>query len=141
MNATTSLYLAALACASFLLAACGGSVSSGGTGGSGGGTGTGGSAGSGGGTGTGGAYDVCATAADCAWGEIEHEILQASDCVCLYGCPYIPLSKETVDRRNMQYQALCTPGQDGNGNPCGVDDCAVPPPIQCMSGKCVAPPP
>ena len=134
MSTTTSLYLAALASAAFLLAACGGSVSSGGSGGSAG------SAGSAGSTGTGEPYDACVTAADCAWGEIDHEILQASDCPCVYGCPHIPLSKETVDRRNMQYQALCTPGMDGNGNNCGVDDCAVPPPIQCTNGKCVAPP-
>lgn len=133
MKTTISLYLAALAGAALFVAACGGNVSSAGGGGDGGGSGTGGAAGS-------EPYDACVTAADCAWGEIEHEILKASDCVCLYGCPYIPLSKETVDRRQEQHDALCTPGQDGNGNSCGVDDCAEPPVIACSNGKCVAAP-
>ena len=130
MSTTTSLYLFALPCAALLLVACGGNVAV-----SGGGGGTGGA----GGTGAGGSYDACATATDCAWGEIDHEILQASDCVCLFGCPHIPLSKVTVDRRNMQYDALCDPNKDGQGNPCPIDDCAIPPPIQCVSGKCVGP--
>src|SRR6185503_5740778 len=31
----------------------------------------------------------CQTANDCAWGEIDHEILSRADCICLFGCPYI----------------------------------------------------
>jgi hypothetical protein len=81
----------------------------------------------------------CNTSEDCAWGEINHEILTAKDCVCLLGCPYLPLSKTTVDRRAAQYKALCTPNQDGNGNPCPVDDCAGPPAIACNNHVCGAP--
>lgn len=91
-------------------------------------------------TGVAGPYDACEAATDCAWGEIDHEILVPSDCVCLFGCPYIPLSKATVDRRNMQYKNLCTPGQDGQGQPCAVDDCAGPGKIVCESSHCVAAP-
>jgi len=58
--------------------------------------------------------------------------------MCLFGCPYIPLSKTTVDRRAAQYKALCTPGKDGKGNPCPVDDCAPLKDITCTNNKCVA---
>jgi len=121
--------VAASAIAAIVLFACGTSVN----------TGTGGGAATGGSSGTGVAADACATAADCTWGEIDHEIITSSDCTCLYGCPYIPLSKTTVDRRQTQYQDLCTPGQDGQGNPCGIDDCALPPQIECQAGHCAAP--
>jgi hypothetical protein len=82
---------------------------------------------------------VCVTAADCAWGEIPHEILQPSDCICLFGCPYLPLSKTTVERRLKQHQALCDPSRDGKGQPCPVDDCITPPAIDCRAGVCSAP--
>jgi hypothetical protein len=81
----------------------------------------------------------CALATDCGFGEIDHEIQSASDCVCLFGCPYIPLNKTTIDRRNAQYKTHCTPGKDGNGQPCPVDDCASPPQPVCKAGKCAAP--
>ena len=58
--------------------------------------------------------------------------------MCLFGCPYLPLSKTTVDRRNAQYKALCTPGKDGSGKTCPVDDCAPPKAITCVDHKCVA---
>ncbi len=87
----------------------------------------------------------CRTATDCTWGEIEHDILAASDCPCLFGCPFAPMNLATAERRNAQYSALCDPRHDGMGNPCGIDDCAMPPPITCTpEGVCagtMGPPP
>ena len=131
MRANPFLHRPALALAALVFLACGARVT---VDGGDGGVSSGGSAGSGGA----GAYDACVTATDCAWGEIGHEILSSSDCVCLFGCPSIPLSKTTVERRMMQYDALCTPGKDGMGNPCPVDDCAGPGPIACNNGHCGA---
>ena len=116
-----------LASAALLLAACGARVSAGG----GGSTGTGSAGGS-------AAYDACTTDAECGWGEIDHEIASSSDCPCLLGCPYLPLSAATIARRQAAYQSLCTPGQDGNGDPCPIDDCAGPPTIACIAGHCAA---
>jgi hypothetical protein len=82
--------------------------------------------------------ESCHTAADCDWGEIDHEIAAASDCPCLYGCGYIPLSRAAINRRKSQYAALCSPDHDGKGNACGVDDCAVPGPLACVAGQCAA---
>lgn len=79
---------------------------------------------------------ACSSDSDCALGEINHEIRSKADCVCLYGCPYLALSKDTIARRQSQYNALCDPNIDGNGNPCGVDDCAVPPNPLCVAGEC-----
>jgi hypothetical protein len=79
---------------------------------------------------------VCSIASECAWGEIDHEILSPSDCPCLFGCPFLPLAKTTVDRRLAQYAAFCTPGHDGHGNPCEVDDCAGSGPVFCVEGTC-----
>lgn len=84
------------------------------------------------------APNACAEATDCAWGEIDHEITTSSECVCLLGCPSQALSKVTVDRRSQQYKLLCTPGKDGKGNTCPIDDCAAPPKLDCQAGKCVA---
>jgi hypothetical protein len=100
-------------------------------------------AGSGGNAGTGGstatvAADACTVAADCGWGEIEQEINSSADCPCLLGCPFTPLSTTTIARRQAAYQSLCTPGQDGQGNPCPIDDCASPPALACTAGHCVA---
>jgi hypothetical protein len=83
-------------------------------------------------------YNSCKVDSDCAWGEIKHEILKKLDCVCLYGCPYLPLAKSAVSRRAQQHSDLCDPRSDGNGDPCGIDDCALPPPIVCEDGTCVA---
>lgn len=83
-----------------------------------------------------GPYDSCEVASDCAWGEIDHEILKPSDCVCLLGCPHIPLSKSTVERRASQHQQLCDPHRDGQGDPCPIDDCAQMPPLACSAGTC-----
>jgi hypothetical protein len=85
-------------------------------------------------------YNSCEAESDCAWGEIDHEILKKKDCVCLYGCPYIPLSKETVERRAEQHAKLCDPRADGNGDPCGIDDCATPGALACNAGACEAAP-
>lgn len=87
-----------------------------------------------------GPYDACKTAADCGWGEINAEITKAEDCICLMGCAFLPLSKDTIARRQAQYDALCTPNKDGKGNPCPVDDCVGPPPIDCIDNRCVANP-
>jgi hypothetical protein len=125
----------AIAIAAVVYIACGGNVVvDGNKTGSGTSTGT----GTGGQPGVPGPYDTCTVSTDCAWGEIDHEILTHSDCVCLFGCPYIPLSQTTVSRRNAQYAQLCTPDKDGQGNPCPIDDCAGPGPIACKAGHCVA---
>jgi len=124
--------------AAFAIAACGGATAPSPTTGSSGGTGQGG--GSSGGGGSGGAVDSCSQSSDCAWGEIDHEILTATDCPCILGCPSLPLSKSTVDRRQAAYRALCSPNHDGHGNSCPIDDCIAPPPITCVDQKCVAPP-
>jgi hypothetical protein len=80
--------------------------------------------------------DSCSSDADCTWGEISREIVMASDCPCLYGCPYLPQTKATVMRRSEQYKALCNALTNGNGQPCGIDDCAAPGAIACVDGKC-----
>ncbi len=85
-----------------------------------------------------GPYDTCKAASDCAWGEIDKEILSSSDCMCLLGCPHYALSVETVNRRNAQHTKLCSPHKDGNGRSCPVDDCAPPPKLACVAGRCVA---
>lgn len=85
------------------------------------------------------ANNSCNAATECAWGEIDHEILTRADCPCLAGCPGIALSRATVERRQRQYSALCTPGVDGMGRPCGVDDCIPPPPLECRAGVCLPP--
>ena len=82
---------------------------------------------------------ACEVAADCQWGEIDHEILTKEDCICLFGCPYLALSKTTVERRLTQYAALCNPNEDGQGNLCPIDDCAQPPILMCTDKTCVAP--
>jgi hypothetical protein len=87
-----------------------------------------------------GPYDSCSTASDCQFGEINKEILQPSDCPCLYGCAFIPLSKTTVERRAAQYATFCTPHKDGQGHDCGVDDCAGPNATACVNNSCVVAP-
>jgi hypothetical protein len=81
-------------------------------------------------------YNECRVDSDCAWGEIPHEILKKSDCICLYGCPYLALAESTVSRRTAQYEKLCDPREDRNGDPCGIDDCAMPPQVVCQEGVC-----
>jgi len=84
--------------------------------------------------------DTCAVDTDCIWGEIPKEILSATDCICLYGCVYLPQTKVTAARRGDQYKALCNPLKDGKGQPCGIDDCAGPGVIACIDGACKAAP-
>ena len=67
-------------------------------------------------------------------------LLKAQDCMCLFGCVYLPQTKTTATRRQMQHTALCTPNKDGMGNPCPVDDCVQPGPIACINGTCKAAP-
>lgn len=43
-------------------------------------------------------------------------------------------------RRGDQYKALCNPNMDGQGHPCGIDDCAGPGAIACIEGACKAAP-
>jgi hypothetical protein len=88
-----------------------------------------------------GPYDTCEQPADCAWGEIAQEITATKECMCLFGCAGIPLSRKTVERRKAQHAALCTPGKEGSGLACPVDDCAPPGAITCLNHKCVAAPP
>jgi hypothetical protein len=139
----------------FVTPSCGGATTAPPTltgGGSGGATGTVGSAGNNatGGGGTvqqGGAAgtavtptDSCMADEDCTWGEIPKEILISTDCLCLFGCDYLPQTKVTAARRMAQYQALCNPHVDGNGEPCAVDDCATPGKVACTGGTCKAAP-
>jgi len=79
---------------------------------------------------------ACETDADCAWGEIPHEILAPADCICLYGCPYLALNTTTIARRQAQSAALCDPRRGGNGELCGIDDCISLPPARCIAGQC-----
>jgi len=79
---------------------------------------------------------ACESDAGCGWGEIGHEILSATDCICLYGCPYIPLNRTTINRRLEQYGKLCDPRYDGMGQGCGIDDCVVPPTAECVDKRC-----
>lgn len=81
-------------------------------------------------------YNECKVDSDCAWGEIDHEILKKSDCVCLFGCGHLPLAKETVMRRHQQHADLCSPNQAGDGKSCPIDDCAEPPKLVCDDGTC-----
>jgi hypothetical protein len=99
----------------------------------------GGGASAGGSAGTAGSDNACQQASDCAWGEISHEILSKADCVCLFGCPYLPQNRTTVERRRAQYNALCTPGQNGQGMPCPVDDCIDMPDLSCVNSVCARP--
>jgi hypothetical protein len=85
-----------------------------------------------------GSFDTCSVDTDCAWGEIRNEILKAKECPCLYGCPHIALAKSTIQRRAAQYEALCDPMHAGDGDICGIDDCAIPPRIGCNNGVCGA---
>ncbi|HTV17158.1 MAG TPA: hypothetical protein VMG12_00765 [Polyangiaceae bacterium] len=82
--------------------------------------------------------DDCVVDADCGFGEIDHEIYRAADCPCVYGCPYVPLSTATIARRQSQYDSTCNPQRDGEGQLCGIDDCAAPPEPACIAGKCTA---
>jgi hypothetical protein len=82
----------------------------------------------------------CDTAADCSFGEIDHEIVKKSDCICRFGCPYIPLNKTTIERRNASYAKLCDPSEDGQGKPCPVDDCVPVAVAVCDDQVCRAAP-
>lgn len=82
--------------------------------------------------------DACETASDCGYGEIRNEILTKTDCVCLFGCPFLALNKATVTRRQAQYQHLCDPRVDGKGQSCPIDDCVTLPDPSCVDHKCVA---
>lgn len=82
---------------------------------------------------------ACSTDAECGVGEINTEIHTSSDCMCLYGCPFTPLNKTTIERRQKQYDNLCDPRTDGNGDPCPIDDCVPPPTPVCVAGHCAFP--
>jgi hypothetical protein len=81
-------------------------------------------------------FIACDSDADCGWGEIGHEIETRFDCICLFGCPYIPLNTATIQRRLDQHSMLCEPSRDGQGNPCPIDDCIMPAPAMCIDGRC-----
>jgi hypothetical protein len=104
-----------------------------------------GGSGASGGTGGGGSISMsgtteCETAADCGYGEIDHEIEKKSDCICLFGCPHLPLNKTTIERRGKSYQALCDPKVDGKGDRCPIDDCVQLPTPVCDNHVCRAAP-
>ncbi len=77
------------------------------------------------------AFRLCENADDCTFTEIADEIRGTEDCPCLFGCPYLPVNEATAMRRQAAYDAMCTPGIDGDGNDCPVDDCAPPPTAIC----------
>jgi hypothetical protein len=87
-----------------------------------------------------GSFVSCTLKSDCTWTEIDLEILQTSDCMCLFGCPGTLVNTATAKRRSKQYEAKCTYGQDGNGDPCPIDDCIAPPAVTCDNGTCVSSP-
>jgi hypothetical protein len=82
------------------------------------------------------ADNACRADSECAIGEIGREILKPADCPCLLGCPYIPMNKTTLARRQAAYERLCKPGVNGAGHPCPIDDCAAPPKMICDAGVC-----
>jgi len=82
--------------------------------------------------------DKCTVDSDCTYGEISMELVNAGDCPCLYGCGYVPQTKNTQARRQAQYDKLCNPQKDGKGNGCGIDDCAQPSGVVCIAGTCTA---
>jgi len=90
--------------------------------------------------GSGGAADdrTCSQNSDCSYGEIDHEILKKSDCLCLFGCASLPLNKQTISRRQSQYTALCDPQRNAQGQPCPIDDCVQLPAASCIDQVCVA---
>jgi hypothetical protein len=83
---------------------------------------------------------TCETASDCAYGEIDHEIVRKTDCICLFGCPSLAQNERVIARRSASYAALCDPTRDGSGNPCPIDDCVVLPAPLCVDGVCKAAP-
>jgi hypothetical protein len=92
-------------------------------------------------TSTGGAgapsTDACTVDDDCTFTEIDTEISKTSQCMCLYGCVYLPVTKITAARRMQQHEKFCKTDVDGEGNSCGIDDCVVPGTTVCTAGKCV----
>jgi hypothetical protein len=81
--------------------------------------------------------DTCTVNDDCTFTEIDNEISKASQCMCLYGCVYLPVTKVTAARRLQQHDKFCKTDVDGQGNSCGIDDCVVPGSTACVAGKCV----
>jgi hypothetical protein len=96
--------------------------------------------GGGGSDGATGSTLACTVATDCTRTEIDHEILARADCICLLGCPFNIVNVTTANRRMAQYQMVCTPGQNAQGQPCPIDDCALPPPLACTDQVCVTAP-
>jgi hypothetical protein len=82
---------------------------------------------------------ACTAASECTWGEIDHEILAKTDCMCLFGCPYIPMNQTTFTRRQLEYKNLCDSRYDGSGQLCPIDECARPPAIACVDNACGVP--
>ncbi len=80
--------------------------------------------------------DACTVDDDCTFTEIDTEISKASQCMCLYGCVYLPVTKITNARRMQQHEKFCKPDVDGEGNSCGIDDCVVPGTVACVDGAC-----
>ena len=149
-----SLFMSIATCLSLSLNACGGksegdhgnttggALASAGTSGIGGAAAIGGAVATGGTSGVGGStanITACTVDADCTWTEISGEITQTSDCMCLYGCPYLVVNIDTANRRQLQYAAFCTQGKNGQGASCGVDDCIPLPKASCVQGNCSGP--
>jgi hypothetical protein len=80
--------------------------------------------------------ETCSVDDDCTLTEIDTEIGKASQCMCLYGCVYLPVTKMTAARRMLQHTKFCKPDVDGQGQPCGIDDCVVPGTVACVAGTC-----
>lgn len=80
--------------------------------------------------------DACSVDDDCTFTEIDTEISKPTQCMCLYGCVYLPVTKLTAARRMQQHEKLCKPDVDGQGQSCGIDDCVVPGTVACVGGTC-----
>jgi hypothetical protein len=83
---------------------------------------------------------ACDDSSECGFGEIDHEITGSKDCVCLYGCPYSPLNKQTIERRKAGYAEYCDSAHDGQGERCGIDDCVPLTTAVCDQHECRATP-
>jgi hypothetical protein len=80
--------------------------------------------------------DTCTVDDDCTFTEIDTEISEPSQCMCLYGCVYLPVTKITAARRLQQHGKFCKSDVDGQGQSCGIDDCVVPGTVACVAGTC-----
>jgi hypothetical protein len=70
----------------------------------------------------------CDANSDCVEGRFGAEILEQSDCPCPFSCQGAIMNRQTSERRNAQYAALCASlvRTDGHGTNCPAVSCAAP---------------